>query len=117
MPKSKEEIAKEVLLEVGEYATTQTPSGADIKICTDKYDQVYALLLSKKLVSWGPDDSVPEEAVLPIVAIVSRTVTTIFGVGGQTLQDIVAKAGISEAVLRDIMTTDYSAEDTQMEYM
>ena len=117
MPKTKQEIATEVLLEVGELATGQTPNDADAKICRDKYDQVYALLLNDRLVNWGPDDSVPDEAVIPIVALVARTVTTIFGVGGQTLQDIKDKSSGSEAALRNIMTNDYSHEDTPMEYM
>ena len=117
MPKKKQEIATEVLYEVGELATGQTPSDADAKICRDKYDQVYALLLSDRLINWGPDDSVPDEAVLSIVALVARTVTTIFGVKGETLQDIISKASGAKGELRNLMTNDYVHEDVPMEYM
>ena len=116
MPKTKQEIATEVLQEVGELATGQTPSDADARICRDKYDQVYSGLLSNKLVSWGPDDSVPDDAVLPIVALVARSVTTIFGVSGTTLQDIAAKSSVAEGMLRNLMTVDYSEETTPISY-
>ena len=70
MAKTKAEIRDRALQKLGKLAAGQTAKGLDKDTVDDAYDQVYARLERRGLVSWAAD-SVPDEFVEDIVAVIA----------------------------------------------
>ena len=71
MAKTKAELRNRALQMLGKLAVGQTPAAAISNDMEDVYDQVYAKLEKRGLVSWGPSDSVPDEFVEDISALMA----------------------------------------------
>jgi hypothetical protein len=111
------EIGEDVLREIGELAAGQTAKDYDIVLCTRKYGQVYQELQAPELLAtWDENDPIPAVAVDSIVALVAEKVTSIFGVRGQTLADVQAKAAGALSRLRENIHVNYVAAITEEEY-
>ena len=107
-----QEIAKEVLFEVGELATGQTPTAADLKVCTDAYSRVWAMLqVPELLAGWAVDADIPTIAEQPIIALVAFDVRNKFGIGGETMQTIIQNAGLAKPQLRANVHTNWLGDD------
>ena len=117
MAKTREEIARLVLLEVGELATGQTPSDADMAICRDAYDQVYAELQAPELLApWGDGEEVPDNSVRPIVSLVAWEVRTAFSIDAETETKIARNVFESLPRLRQNTHANYVPDTTEVEY-
>lgn len=56
---------------LGRLPVGHTPTAALSSDMEDVYDQVYARLAKRGLVSWGPSDSVPDEFVEDITSLMA----------------------------------------------
>lgn len=71
MAKTKAELRTRALVMLGEIAIGQTPDADIANDMEDVYDQVYARLESRGLVTWSSTDSVPDEFVEDVTALMS----------------------------------------------
>lgn len=71
MSKTKAEIRNRALQLLGELAIGATPTADLANDMEDVYDQVYARLESRGLVTWSSTDPVPDEFVEDIAAMMA----------------------------------------------
>lgn len=71
MAQTKAELRNRALIMLGKLALGQTPSGALSADMENVYDQVYARLKSRDLVTWGTSDDIPDEFVEDITALMA----------------------------------------------
>lgn len=71
MAKTKQEIGERALRKLGKLALGQTAEAKLQDSVEDAYDQVYARLKRRNLVEWDSADSVPDEFVEDMVALVA----------------------------------------------
>lgn len=71
MAKTKAELRNRSLVMLGKLALGQTPTAALSNDMEDVYDQVYARLENRGLVTWSSTDSVPDEFVEDITALMA----------------------------------------------
>lgn len=71
MAKTKAEIRNRALVKLGKLTLGQTPSGEMSSDMEDVYDQVYARLESKGMVTWSSTDSIPDEFVEHVASIMA----------------------------------------------
>ena len=112
MAKTKQEVAKRVLQKLGRLARGQTAFADDLKLATDTYDAVYKTLQRPELLApWPPDDDIPEEAYLPIVALVSAELTSEFRVTAEAQAKVVLDASGAKPQLRANVYTGWNSDD------
>lgn len=118
MARTKTQIATEALQIIGELATGQTPTDADLQVAIAAYEQVWMQLQTPEyLATWGAEEDIPSEAVKPIVALVASEISPHFGVQGQTLQQVEARASNAYPQLRTNLHSNWvPATVTEMEY-
>lgn len=68
------QLAAKVGIKLGIIGTGSSLVAADQTVITDAYAALYDLLQRKYAVDWGPDDSIPVWAMLPIRDIVANRV-------------------------------------------
>jgi hypothetical protein len=71
MAKTKAELRNRALVMLGKLPLGQTPTGALADDMEDAYDQIYARLDSRNMVTWSSTDSVPDEFVEDITALMA----------------------------------------------
>ena len=71
MPKTKAEVRDRALIDLGKLALGQTPTAALANDMEDVYDQVYARLENRGLVTWSSTDSIPDAFVEDISALMA----------------------------------------------
>ncbi len=71
MAKTKAEMRNRALVKLGKLPLGQTPDGAASSDMEDVYDQVYARLELKGMVTWSSTDSVPDEYVEDVTALMA----------------------------------------------
>lgn len=71
MAKTIAECRNRALEKIGKLPLGQTPTGAIANDMEDVYDQVYARLESRGLVTWSSTASIPDEYVEDIVALMA----------------------------------------------
>lgn len=71
MSKTKAECRNRALVMLGKLALGQTPTSALSTDMEDAYTQVYNKLANRGLVTWGPTDSIPDEFVEDITALMA----------------------------------------------
>ena len=101
MAKTKAEVAKRVLQKLGRLARGQAAFADDLKLAEDTYDAVYKMLQAPELLApWPPAEDIPEEAYLPIVALVASMLTSEFRVTAEALAKIELDASQAKPQLR-----------------
>ena len=89
MAKTRQEIAKRVIQKLGRVGRGQTVFADDLKLALDTYDLVYAALQAPELLApWPPDDNIPDEAYLPMVALVAAELLAEFRVSDRAAAKI-----------------------------
>ena len=97
---------------LGRLARGQTAFADDLKLATDTYDAVYKMLQAPELLApWPPDEDIPEEAYLPIVALVSALLTSEFRVTAEALAKIEFDAKEAKPQLRANTYEPWNSED------
>lgn len=71
MAKTKAELRNRALTKLGKLHLGETPEAALASDMEDVYDQVYARLELKGMVTWSSTDSVPDEFVEDITSIMA----------------------------------------------
>lgn len=71
MAKTKAEVRNRALVMLGKLPMGQTPSSVLADDMEDVYDQVYADLKARGLVTWSSTDSVPDEFVDQIATLMA----------------------------------------------
>ena len=73
------QLASKVAIKIGFLTPGATLATADQTIITDAYAALYDTLQREHKVDWGPDDSIPVWAMLPIRDILASRVANDFG--------------------------------------
>jgi hypothetical protein len=71
MAKTKAEVRNRALVMLGKLPLGQTPTSAMANDMEDAYDQVYARLNSRNMVTWSSTDNIPDEFVEDITALMA----------------------------------------------
>lgn len=71
MAKTKAEVRNRALVMLGKLALGQTPTAALANDMEDAYDQIYKRLESRGMVTWSDTDSIPDEFVEDITALMA----------------------------------------------
>lgn len=118
MAKAAEEVAEIALRMLGELGTGQTAPDADLRICTDSYAGIWQQLQSPELLAtWAVDADIPDEAVMPIAALIASDVLPIFQPSANTVALVEAKAANAKPQLRANLTTPWNYDTvTEAEY-
>ena len=94
----------------------------DIQLVSEKYVSVYALLAAEGLVSWGATDDIPDEADVPMTAILACASAVEFDKQPDMLEGAIAlharQGGPSRAEmqLRRLMHTPFYYTRSRPEY-
>lgn len=127
MAATKAQIRDKVLRKLKVLAFGQTATAEDADIVETAYDEVHALLSEKEVITWGSGDSIPDEAVRPIVKIVAFEVADDFlsskdegryqrlrfEAYGPNYPDM---TGGALAILQELAAVDYVPQPTEAEY-
>jgi len=116
MAKTRNEIALKVLYKAGRAAIGNTPNSALLKIAKEAYDARYTQLLKNGLVNWALSGSVPEEAVTPIVLLVTIDCGDMLGMNEQRLQRMILQERLALKQLAEAFAPTYEAETTRTDY-
>ena len=73
------DLYAQTLIKMQITAAGESPDPDDSALIGTKYTALYALLLSRGLVSWALADDVPDEAVQPLVQMLSYASAASFG--------------------------------------
>lgn len=71
MPKTKSQLRDRALVMLGKLSLGQTPPAALADDMEDVYDQIYAKLEKRGLVTWSSTDSVPDEFVEDVTSLMA----------------------------------------------
>lgn len=88
------------------YATTIIEAG---------YDQVYQMLRTRHLVSWGPTDSIPDECVNPVMALTAKSRLSFFKVPADSRQEVLSAASTAIGDLTAVLGIDYVSQQIPSE--
>lgn len=106
-------------LEVG-----QDPSADDAKIIADRYASLYTLLFSNNLVWWAFNEEPPDEAEIPLIAMLAfycapefaRDPETFKLEGALNLSPREGGPSRAESMLRRLNSASYISEPAQSDY-
>lgn len=93
-----------------------TPDANDTSVIEAAYDQVFARLRTRHLVSWGSTGSVPDEAVNPVVALTAQSRLTYFNPPADVINLINLMASTAFEDLTEVLQPDYVSQPTPAEY-
>jgi hypothetical protein len=93
-----------------------TPDANDTSVIEAAYDNIYAALRAKHLVSWGSGDSIPDECVDPVMYLVAKSRISFFKPPSDSAQLILMEAGNAESELTEVLSNDYVEEPTKAQY-
>lgn len=71
MAKTKAQVRNRALIKLGVLAKGQTAESIDADDMDDAYDQVYARLEQKGMVTWSSTDDIPDEFVEDVTALMA----------------------------------------------
>ena len=66
----------------------------DVRVVTDAYPGLWALLFEDGLVGFGVDDPIPDQALLPMRWIVAFHLAPVFGIYGERLVRLMEKGQV-----------------------
>lgn len=110
MSKTRAELATLSLQMMRVVEGDATPDTNDQTLLEEAYDQVYAVLVRKHLVTWGPTDSIPDEAINPVAAMTASSRLSFFKVPPDTQQIILIEASNAIESLTEILSLDYVSD-------
>ena len=92
-----------------------TPEPDDTTVINQAYDNVYAKLLSKGLVTWSLADNIPDLYIDPVMWLVAESRITVFDPDIETKSFIVAKASNSVQEIIEANALNYVSSITPSE--
>jgi hypothetical protein len=96
------------------------PSADDAKLIADRYASLYTLLFSDNLVSWAFNEEPPDEAEIPLVAMLAFYSAGEFARDPETFRMEGAlnmkPPSSAETILRRLNAATYVSEPAQSEY-
>ena len=107
MSKTKTELGTLALQMLKAVDGDATPETNDTTVIEAGYDEVYAKLVEKHLVSWGPTDSIPDKAVMPVAYLTAESRLALFTPPQLNVQLILAGAGKAIGDLTEVYAMDY----------
>lgn len=116
MAQTKSQIGVKALQRLKVLEDGATASSSDTTSIEAAYDEVYANLRTKHLVSWGSTGSVPNEAVDAIVTLVAALRVNEFDPPDDVAIKIIALASAAEGALSVIIQPDYVSSPVQANY-
>lgn len=102
MAKTKQQVIDRALQELGVLPLGQNATAEWSSTMSDAYDEVFAALELKGLVSWGGTDSVPDEYVKPVSVLMAAQRINIAGVSNDRASRIAVEASGAIDELREI---------------
>ena len=115
MSKTKAQIGTLALQMLRVVEGDSTPDTNDTTIIEEGYDEVYARLRTRHLVSWGSTGSVPNECIMPVAALVADSRIGFFQVPIDAFTDVKSKASRAEGDLTEVLAQDYVPQTIQSE--
>ncbi len=116
MSKTKTQIGLLALQSLRVVEGDASADSSDTTIIEDAYDQVYARLRTRHLVSWGSGGSVPDEAVNPVVALTAQARMTYFKPPAEVAAMINFQALTAFEDLTEVLQPDYVSQPVEAEY-
>lgn len=94
----------------------------DVLLMSEKYESIYALLAAEELVSWALTAEIPEEAVIPMTAILACAAAPVFEKpanmieGGIALHPRQGGPSLAETQLRRLLHRKFIYTRSRPEY-
>jgi len=111
-----EEIRNKASFKLGVGARGQTLENTISSDLDDAYAEIYATLRVEDLVTWSFASEVPDELVMPVVALVAFSRVDEYAVSGERYQRITADASAAEIRIRRYIQDDYFTDETEAKY-
>ena len=86
MARALAEFYTDVLAELGVTGPDNTASAEDVRVVTDAYAPLWAMLDERDLLTFGVADDVPDMSLLPMRWIVAFHLAPVFGITGAKLE-------------------------------
>ena len=115
MAKTKTELGTLALQMLKAVDGDATPETNDVTVIEAAYDEVYAMLAEKHLVSWSPTGDVPDKAVMPVAYLVAESRLTLFTPPQINIALIQNGAALAEGNLTTLLAMDYVHQDIPSE--
>jgi hypothetical protein len=110
------QIRTKALKKLGVLATGQTTQ-SEIQADLDRaYEEVYAALAAKNLVTWEIDEEVPDEYVMPVVALVAFARADEYGIPNDRYQRIAGNMTRATAEIRELQESNVYKTPTAVYY-
>ena len=100
------QIRNKALLKMGIHATGQTVESEVADDLDNAYEEVYAALAAKNLVTWDLDEEVPDEYVQPVVALVAFSRADEYGIPNDRYQRIAQNMSRATAEIRELQESN-----------
>ena len=115
MAKTKSQIGVLALQMLKSVDGDATPDSNDTTVIEDAYDEIYAMLQTKHLVTWASSGSVPDESVMPVAYLVAEARLPLFTPPQANVSMIMAGAARAIGDLIEVQSLDYVPQDIQSE--
>jgi len=116
MPLSKQAIGLLALQAMRVVDGDATPDTNDTAVIEQAYDNIYAMLNQRHLVSWAINGLVPDELVDPVVSLVAASRITLFTVPIDVVQSITIQASSAVETITEMVSLDYVPTSVQADY-
>ncbi len=112
---AKADIYNRTLKKLGVLGRNQTASATDTADMTAAYNELYAKLDRKSLISWDTDDEIPDEFSDAITALMAKSRLDEYGVNLVRRQSILSEAATGMVLLAELHAPPLAGE-TEHEY-
>ena len=99
-------IREKALKKLGVKATGQTTQAEITADLDAAYVEVYAVLEALDIATWDSDEDIPDEMVVPVVALVAMSRTDEYSVPNDRLQRIAAGAAGAIPLIKELQASN-----------
>jgi len=110
------QIRTKALKKLGVLATGQTTESEIAEDLDRAYEEVYAALAAKGLVTWDADEDIPPEYVMPVVALVAFARADEYGIPNDRYQRIAGDMSRATAEIRELQESNVYKTPTAVYY-
>lgn len=117
------ELRAAALQEAGIATAGEPVDAADDQVVTEKYSELYDMLLTLGLVAWAAADDIPAYASTPLTMMLAAFIAPSFGVSGQRLAELrlagtigMSPPALAERMLRTQLAKGYVSFPVQSDY-
>ncbi len=113
------DLYQKTLEKIRAVAAGESAAAEDVQLVASKYVSSWNLLKTMGLVSWAVDEAVPDEAVEPLLWVLSFAVASEFGANPSEYATGalgLPQPSLAERQLRQLHARDYVSQPAQVEY-